>query len=58
MERLTLQELAKYLDHVIEIDYDFKAETDFAKNMVWHAVRLRRTMLLILKICLTALMYL
>lgn len=32
MERLTLQELAKYLDHVIEIDYDFKAETDFAKK--------------------------
>ena len=34
MERLTLQELAKYLDHVIEIDYDFKAETDFAKK-IW-----------------------
>ncbi|MCI8711488.1 MAG: deoxyribose-phosphate aldolase [Ruminococcus sp.] len=32
MGRLTLAQMAKYLDHVIEIDMDFKAETDFAKK--------------------------
>ena len=32
MERITVEQLAKYLDHVIEIDFDFDAHCDFARK--------------------------
>ncbi|POP31002.1 deoxyribose-phosphate aldolase [Lactonifactor longoviformis] len=32
MELLSVKELAKYLDHVIEIDHDFEEQTAFARN--------------------------
>ena len=48
MGRLTLAQMAKYLDHVIEIDMDFKAETEgfepSRRNKPTNAFRVRRVM--------------